>query len=96
VFHLRWQLDALGDHNDGKALAVAVAPFHVIADAPYGKGDLGDEDDVRASGNARVQRDPACIAAHDFDHHHAVMRFGGGVNLVDRVGAVVTGYRSRR
>ena len=33
-------------------------------------------------GNALVQRDPAGVAAHDFDHHHAVMRLGRGVNLV--------------
>jgi hypothetical protein len=86
VLHLGRQLDAFGHDHNGKALAVTLAPFHVIADVLHGKGDFGDADDVRASGNAGVQRDPACVAAHHFDHHHAVMRLGGGVNLVDRVG----------
>ena len=31
------------------------------------------------------------VAAHDFDHHDAMVRFGGGVDLVDGVGGGVQG-----
>ena len=42
-----------------------------------------------AAGDARFERDPARIAAHDFDHHHAMVGLGRGVNLVDGVGSGV-------
>ena len=44
---------------------------------------------MRATGNAGLQSDPAGIATHDFDSHDPVMRFGGGVDFVDRVGGRV-------
>ncbi len=44
---------------------------------------------MSASGNAGFERDPAGVAPHDFDHHDAVVRFGGGVDLVHRVGGGV-------
>ena len=39
-----------------------------------------------AAGEARVQRDPAGVAAHHLDDEHAVVRVGGGVEAVDRLG----------
>lgn len=30
-------------------------------------------------------RETACVTTHNFNHHNAVVRLGGGVNLVDRV-----------
>jgi len=42
-----------------------------------------------AAGDARVQRDPASIPSHHFDHHHAMARFRRSVNLVDRIGCGV-------
>ena len=38
---------------------------------------LGDEDDVRARGNARVERQPACVAAHELHEEHARMAARG-------------------
>ena len=50
------------------------------------EGLLGDQGHVRAGRQARVQGDPAGVAAHDLDDEHAVVRLGGRVQAVDRVG----------
>ncbi len=42
---------------------------------------------MRAARHAGFQRDPARIAAHDFDDHDAVMRFRRSVNLVHGIGS---------
>ena len=41
---------------------------------------------VRAAGDARIQRNPARIAAHHLDDHDPAVRFGGRVQPIDRVG----------
>ena len=44
-----------------------------------------------------VQRDPSRIAAHHFDDHHAAVRFGRGVQAVNRVrGDVQRGVETER
>ena len=48
-------------------------------------GHLRDEDDVRAAGDAGVERDPAGVAAHHLQDHDAVVALGGGVQAVDGV-----------
>ena len=40
---------------------------------------------MSSSGNAGFKCNPAGIASHDLHHHDAVMRFGGGVDLVHRI-----------
>jgi hypothetical protein len=50
------------------------------------EGLLGDEDHVASPGEPGMKGDPACVAPHDLDHHHAVVRLRGGVEAVDRVG----------
>src|SRR5450755_3907138 len=83
---LRWQLDSLGHHYDGEMLAEAFALLHVAANVVDGKGNFWNENHMRAPGHARGDRDPTRIAAHHFDHHHSMVRFRGGVDLVNRVG----------
>ena len=46
---------------------------------------------MRPPGNARLERNPAGVAPHQFDYHYAVMGFGRGVQLVDGVGGGVHG-----
>ena len=48
---------------------------------------LGDQDHVGAAGDSAHHRDPAGVAAHHLDHHHAVVRLGRRVQPVDRLGA---------
>ena len=47
---------------------------------------LGDQDPVGAAGDAREDGDPAGVAAHHLDDHHAVVRLRRRVQAVDRVG----------
>jgi hypothetical protein len=47
---------------------------------------LGHQDHVGAAGDAGVGGDPPGVAAHHLDDDHAVVRLGGGVQAVDRVG----------
>ena len=74
-----------------KKLASLFALRNVAAHMPNRKRNLRDENYMRAAGDSGVKRDPAAIAAHHLDHHHAMMRFRSGVNLVDGVGYGVQG-----
>src|SRR5712692_3232140 len=47
---------------------------------------LGHENDVRAAGNTTVSGNPSAVTTHHFDDHDAMMRFGGRVQTVNRVG----------
>ena len=51
--------------------------------------NLRNQNDVRAAGDAGVQRNPSGVAAHHFDHHDAMVRFGRGVQPIDGVGREV-------
>src|SRR2546426_58952 len=87
LLQLRWQVDAFRHHHDGEPFAITLAFGHVVADALYGEGNLRNQDDVSPPGDARLQRDPARVASHDFHHHDAVVRLGCSVDLIDRVGS---------
>ena len=82
---------ALGHGEDGEALALLGAVLDGFDDPVDVVGDLGDEDDVRAAGDARVQRQPADLVAHDLDDEDTVVRGGGGVDVVDSFGGDVHG-----
>ena len=53
--------------------------------ASMSTGHSGIEDRVGAAGDAGVRGDPACVAAHHLDDHHAVVALGGRAQPVDRV-----------
>src|SRR5437899_3003847 len=69
-----------------EALADGLAVAHELADAVDGERYLGDEDGVRSAGDARLERDPAGVAAHHLDEHDAMVRLGRRMDLVDGVG----------
>src|SRR6266481_2575194 len=77
------ELDAFGDDDEAEAFAAEFPGAHGVADMFEFEGNFGDKDNVRAAGDSSVQGDPACVAAHDFDEHDAVMGFGGSVEAVD-------------
>ena len=68
-----------------------VAAAQVLADLLDVERALGDEDHVGAAGHAGVGGDPAGVAAHHLDDDHAVVRLGGRVQAVDRVGGDLHG-----
>ena len=82
---------ALGDHDDREGAPARVAAADQPADLLDVERPLGDQDHVAAAGEARVERDPAGVAAHHLDHHHPVVRLGGGVEAVDRLGRDLEG-----
>ena len=69
-----------------KLSPLAVAVLDAAAHLVDVEGHLGDEDDVGAAGDTRVQRDPAGVAPHHLAHHHPVVALGGRVQTVDGVG----------
>ena len=74
---------ALRDRDDREALAVLRTLFDGLRDLFRGVRDLRDDDDVRARGDARVQRQPAGLVAHDLDDEHARVGKGGRMDGVD-------------
>ena len=62
-----------------------------LADVFERPGDLRNQNHVAAAGDARVEGDPAGVAAHHFQHHHPLVAGGGGVQAVEGVGGAEHG-----
>ena len=77
---------AFGDDDDAELGAPAVALAQPLRDDVEVERNLRNQDRVGAAGDAGVQRDPARVAAHHLDDHDALVRFGGRVQPIDRVG----------
>ena len=75
---------ALGDDHDRRVPGLEPV-LDVGADLLDVERALRDEDHVGAAGEARVQRDPARVAAHHLDDQRPVMALGRGVQPVDRL-----------
>src|SRR5437763_201527 len=79
---LAGRVRALRDHHDRRVPGLE-AVLHVGADLLDAERLLRDQDDVRAAGQARVQRDPADAAPHHLHDQRAVVALGRGVQPVD-------------
>jgi len=79
----------LGYHDDRRVLGAEPA-LHPVAHLGDVERHLGDQDHVGATGHPGVQRDPASVAAHHLDDQRPVVRLGGGVQPVDRLGGNAT------
>jgi len=82
----RRQIHAFGQDHDGEMFADFFPLGDMFANMLDGEGNFRNEDDMGAAGDAGFKSDPAAVAAHDLNHHHAMMRCGRGVNLVDGIG----------
>src|SRR6266581_1481140 len=82
---------ALRHDDDAEMAALLLTPADLVAYLRDVERDLGDEDDVGRARDSRVQRDPPGVAAHHFDHHHALVALGGRVELVDYFGGRLDG-----
>src|SRR5204862_7041276 len=64
------------------------AAVNAFADRPADLVDVelpfGHENAMRAAGHSRMRGDPAGVPAHNFDNHDALVRFGSGVETIDR------------
>jgi len=62
LVQLWWKLHTFSQHHDGEVLADFFPLGDVPADMLDREGDLRDKDDVRATGEAGLKRDPAAVA----------------------------------
>ncbi len=76
---------ALGDDDDREVAPALVAAAQQPRDLVHVERALGDQDHVGPAGHARMQRDPARVAAHHLDDQHPVVALGGRVQPVDRL-----------
>ena len=74
---------ALRHRDDGEALALAGALLDGSRNGTRVIGNLGDDDNVRAGGNARMQCQPACLMSHDLHDKHAAVRERRGMDGID-------------
>src|SRR6202166_5136559 len=70
---LRRKLHAFGHDHDREMLTDFFAFSDVAADVLDGEWDFRNEDHMRSAGDSGFERDPTTVAAHHFDHHHAMM-----------------------
>src|ERR1044072_7901029 len=90
VHHLSLDLfGALGGDDDGELRAAGIARANLLGHLLDREGNLGDEDDIRAARDARVESNPTSVAPHHFENHHAVVRLGRRVQTVERLGGDV-------
>ena len=62
-----------------------VAPHDLVGDLGILKGYLRDENHIGAACKPAVERDPARMASHHFEHHDALVAGGCRVQSVQRV-----------
>src|ERR1700739_1673298 len=77
---------AFRNDNNPVVLAVIVVVLEQRANVVDIDLLFGDEDNVRAGGNARCVSDPAGVPAHHFDNDDAIVRVGGRVDAIDGFG----------
>ena len=77
---------SLGDDDHGAFGAFLFAAQDLCCHFGKLKGNFWDENNVSASCQTAVEGDPAGVAAHDFDHHHALVAGGRGVQAVEGAG----------
>ena len=74
-------------HDHERGAAAVVGAQHPRAQLLHGRFLLGNENRVGAGGHARVQGDPADVAAHDLGHHATVVSVTGGAQAIHRLGS---------
>ena len=76
----------LGHDDDVELASLFLSLLDQVDDRPRFVRNLGDQDDVRAAGDPRVERDPAGVAPHHFQDHHPVVALGRRVEAVHGLG----------
>ena len=83
------ELETFGYGDDRKILSARLALLDDLADLVESHREFRKQNQVRAASHARAERDPACLATHQFHYQHAAMRLGGAVKTVNRLGGNV-------
>ena len=74
-----------GDDDHGAFGAGGVAPHDLVGDLGVIEGNLGNENYVGTACETAVERDPAGVASHHFEHHDALVARGRRVQPIQRV-----------
>ena len=82
---------AFGYNNDAEMFTHSFAHHNAVSNLLGLVGNLRDQDDVRATGDAGLKRDPSGVPAHHLHDQHAPMAFGRRVKLVEGVSRGVHG-----
>ncbi len=85
------RLGALGHHHQGIHPPLAVPRANLGSHLVDVEWNFWDQNGMSATGDARVQCDPAGITAHDLDHHHPLMTFRRAVQAVQTLGGKTHG-----
>src|SRR2546423_6682818 len=74
------------DDHDAELRATLFALAYLRCYRFHRKWNLRDENHVRPASHARMQRNPTRVPPHNFQYHHAVVRFGSSVKAINRFG----------
>src|SRR5699024_12735829 len=77
---------AFGHADDAVLLPLLESAFHCRANISYVERHFGNHGVVRTASHAGMQRNPANVAAHDFNNQNTVVGFRRGVQPVNGVG----------
>src|SRR6185312_1605975 len=91
AFHIAFDLFAMfwsrtfSDHNNTPQIASRLTRFDHARDFVEIEWNFGNQNNIGAACDAAVQRDPAGVATHYFDHHDAPVTGRRGVHPIERV-----------
>src|SRR6267143_4538321 len=84
LFTVFWSR-AFSDHNNCSQVTSHFARLHHAGDLVEIEWNFRNQNNIRSSSNAAVQRDPAGMAAHYFDHHDSPVARGRCMHPIERV-----------
>src|SRR5688572_16356239 len=76
----------LGDNYIRKSGTAFFTCFYFPDHRLEGERDLGYQNNIGASGESGMQCDPTCIASHDLQDHHPIMRRRGRMQPIEGLG----------
>ncbi|OIQ65343.1 hypothetical protein GALL_531000 [mine drainage metagenome] len=79
-------LCAFGHQHNRIQPSFGIAVANLLGHLVQTEGNFGHQDGVRIAGNAGMQGNPASVAAHHLNHHHALMTLGRAVQAVQALG----------
>src|SRR4029079_4542567 len=91
AFHVAFDLFAMfwsrtfSDHNNTPQISSRLTRFDHARDFVEIEWNFGNQNNIGAACDAAVQRDPAGVATHYFDHHDSPVTRRRGVHPIERV-----------
>src|SRR4029077_7995838 len=83
------ELGPFGGHYDAEVSAASMPLANELRNLFDIERNFRNENHIRATGDAAVDRNPARVPAHDLDYDHAIMSLGRRVHAINRAGCDV-------